>query len=91
MFRVTHARHDEAGDTLKLEGKLVEPCIGEVWDLVQNGEMARRPGLDLSGLTYVDAAGVELLDQLVEQGFRIFCSSPYVTELLRLRRNRSGT
>jgi hypothetical protein len=53
--------------------------------------MGRRPGLDLSGLTYVDTAGVDLLDQLVAQGFQIFFSSPYVTELLRLRRDRSGT
>jgi ABC-type transporter Mla MlaB component len=91
MFRVTHARHDETGDTLKLEGKLVEPWVSEVRNLVQNGEMGRRPGLDLSGLTYVDASGVDLLDQLVEQGFQVVFSAPYITELLRLRRDRSGT
>ena len=91
MFRVTHVRHDETGDTLKLEGKLVEPWVSEVRSLVQNGEMGRHPGLDVSGLTYVDAAGVDLLDQLVEQGFQVVSSSPYITELLRLRRDRSGT
>lgn len=91
MFRITHARHHETGDTFKLEGKLVEPWVSEVRNVVQNGQMRRRPGLDLSGLNYVDAAGVDLLDQLVEQGFQIVFSSPYVTELLRLRRNRRGT
>jgi hypothetical protein len=90
MFRVTHAKHDETGDTLKLEGKLVEPWVGEVQALVQSGQIERRPALDLSGLTYVDARGLDLLDQLVEQGFQVVFSSAYVAELMRLRRDRSG-
>jgi hypothetical protein len=43
--------------------------------------------LDLSGLSFVDRAGVELLQQLLRQGVRIHSCSPFVAELLHWDHN----
>ena len=40
------------------------------------------PSLDLSGLSFVDRRGAEMLQQLLRQGVRIHACSPFVAELL---------
>jgi hypothetical protein len=86
MLRVTQANGDHAGITLKLEGKLVEPWVSEVRELLAEQSVHHR--LDLASVSYVDGAGAELLRELVDRGVEIVSSSLYVTELLRTRRER---
>jgi ABC-type transporter Mla MlaB component len=88
MLRVTQAGGDQAGRTLKLEGKLVEPWVSEVRQLFNEAEQSPHRYLDLASVSYVDEAGTELLRELVGRGVEIVASSLYVTELLRLRRGR---
>ncbi len=88
MLRVTQANGDHTDITLKLEGKLVEPWVSEVRQLLDDADQSLRHRLDLASVSYVDGAGVELLGQLVDRGVEIVSSSLYVTELLRSRRER---
>ena len=91
MLRVTPSSHDQSGRTLKLEGKLVEPWVAEVRELLESTVMAAPVSLDVSSLSYVDDAGVEFLHQLVRRGFQLVGTTPYVAQLLRLRRERSDS
>jgi ABC-type transporter Mla MlaB component len=89
MLRVTHdANGDHAGITLKLEGKLIEPWVSEVRQLLDDADQSVHHRLDLASVSYVDVAGAELLRELVDRGVEIVSSSLYVTELLRSRRER---
>ncbi|HEV3302494.1 MAG TPA: hypothetical protein VG055_22755 [Planctomycetaceae bacterium] len=88
MLRVTQASGDQTGITLKLEGKLIEPWVSEVRQLFDNNQQSSHHRLDLASVSYVDHAGAELLRELVGRGVEIVASSPYVAELLRLRRER---
>jgi anti-anti-sigma regulatory factor len=70
--------------TIKLEGELLEPWVPTVRDACQR--RGRRPGrlcLDLAALTYADAAGVQLLRELVGEGVEIAACSSFVGALLR--------
>jgi anti-anti-sigma regulatory factor len=77
MLRIT-----EIGtDTLRLEGRLTGPWVDELRRLA-----AARPGplqLDLSGLTFADAAGAALLKDLAARGVVIRDSSRFLEQLLR--------
>ena len=83
MLKITRSEESERGDVLKLEGKLLGPWIdvlasacGEV-DLDPN-----RVKLDLGGLTYVDAEGVEFLRSLIREGTQVIACSEFVVKML---------
>ena len=80
VLRITRLAHSESVQTLQLEGKLLEPWVDEVRQAcAPSGGHSR---LDLSAVTFVDAAGVELLRELIRQGIEIAAYSGYVAELL---------
>jgi len=82
MLRITDSR----GDTKRvvmLEGKLLGAWVDEVRGLFVGIEVDSFPTLDLSSLSYVDRAGVEMLQELLGRGARIRACSPFVAELLR--------
>ena len=89
MLRVTQASTGENGAILKLEGKLIQPWVDEVSSLLNEGKLSDGSRLDLSSLTFIDEAGANLLLRLLGQGFQIESCSPYVAELLQLRRDRN--
>jgi anti-anti-sigma regulatory factor len=69
--------------TIKLEGAIRGPWVASVRDACD--ERDRRPGrlrLDLAAVSYVDAAGAQLLRDLVQAGFEIAACSAFVRELL---------
>ena len=69
---------------LKLEGKLLEPWIEEFDAVCTRVEIqSGHVGLDLADLTYADAAGIQLLRDLVQRGISISACSGFVAELLR--------
>jgi len=69
---------------IRLEGKLLRPWVDEVRKAcVSATDPACRTSLDLSALTFVDAAGEELLRKLIGQGVEVVACSSYVAELLR--------
>ncbi|MCG3127258.1 MAG: hypothetical protein CHACPFDD_02116 [Phycisphaerae bacterium] len=87
MLRITSSTKDGTA-WLKLEGKLVGPWVDECrMACARETGRDRRLALDLSEITFVDADGVRLLRELVEQGVDIPVRSNFVAELLRLERS----
>ena len=79
MLRITRMPGDSA-DTVRLEGKLLEPWLDEASRVVA---VAPSPvQLDLAGLRFVDEAGLRWLRQLQSRGAVIVSCSGFVAELL---------
>jgi anti-anti-sigma regulatory factor len=70
--------------TVKLEGVILGPWVDTVREACTSRRRGpRRLGLDLAAVTYVDAAGVRLLRDLIRAGVEIAACSSFVAELLR--------
>jgi len=83
MLRITRIAGADPTKTIKLEGKLLGPWVDEVRKAcAQAMAGSSRTRLDLSAVTFVDAAGVALLRELIRQGVEIAACSGYVAELL---------
>jgi hypothetical protein len=87
MLRITVSGQDSSCRILRLEGKLLQAWVDEVRRLVVAADDGSLPALDLSGLSYVDRTGAELLQQLLRQGFPLHSCSLFVAELLRGERD----
>jgi RNA polymerase sigma-70 factor (ECF subfamily) len=87
MLRIDHVSHAGQAPMLKLEGRLLGPWVEELRQACRS--LALRPErLDLSAVTFVDAAGTRLLAELIGQGVQVIACSGYVRELLD--REKSG-
>ena len=85
MLRLTRLGGAHLTQTIKLEGKLLRPWVDEVRKAcAPSTDAADRASLDLSALTFVDAAGEKLLRELIGQGIEVVACSSYVAELLRI-------
>ena len=85
MLIMTRSDRNDLTRTLKLEGKLLEPWIGELKSAC--GECPGSPHvvcLDLRDLTFVDAAGVRFLADLIHDGARVTACSEFVATVLHL-------
>ena len=87
MLRITQQRLDKSAIVLRLEGKLLEDWIDE---LLRSLRSATVEGsglqLDLSALTFADAAGQKVLAQLIDDGVTITACSGYVAALLHVEK-----
>jgi hypothetical protein len=84
MLRFTRIEGTHPTQTIRLDGKLLRPWVDEVRKTCASGtDPTGRASLDLSTLTFVDAAGEELLRELIGQGIELVACSSYVAELLR--------
>jgi hypothetical protein len=84
MLRITTIQRADAPVVLKLEGKLLEPWIGELDDACRRANAkAATTTLDLSGVSYVDIPGAIALRNLRRGGVQLVGGSPLVTELLK--------
>ncbi len=89
MLRITGIDLDAGSPirTLKLEGKLLGPWIDELRRTCE--EPQTPPGclrLDLAAVTFIDSAGVKLLDDLIQRGATIVGCSGFIADLLNGRR-----
>jgi ABC-type transporter Mla MlaB component len=87
------ARVDDSGSqttpALKLEGKLLGPWVIELSRACE--ELRVPPGvlcLNLSAVTFIDSAGLELLRDLIRRGTTISGCSGFIEELLS--ENKAG-
>ena len=86
MLKITRLSGKGRGLTIKLEGEILGPWVGAVRDaFTKQRRRSGRPRLDLAAVTYVDAAGVELLRDLMAEGVKIAACSSFVRELLQLK------
>ncbi len=70
MLRIT-VENGSRPATIKLEGKLSGPWVDELaraWNKFTADEPGRTIKVDLSEVTFIDAAGKKLLSSLVERG-----------------------
>jgi hypothetical protein len=82
MLKISVSEQDPSCRIIKLEGKLLQAWVDEVRRFCVEAEDGSLPSLDLSGLSFVDRRGAEMLQQLLRQGVRIHACSPFVAELL---------
>ena len=74
-------------ETLKLEGALVDGWVEELGNACAGTIAANcRIRLDLAAVTFVDAAGLQLLNDLLDQGAEVAACSAFVAELLHHHR-----
>lgn len=84
MLRITTVHDQHATPILKLEGKLLEPWIGELDEACRRATAGTStPTLDLTGLSFIDAPGTVALRNLRRRGARLVGCSPLVAELLK--------
>ena len=86
MMRVTRIAADDGGESLRVEGRLTHETVEEL-RMACEAMLAdgRSFDLDVSGLRFVDPAGVTLLRGLERRGTRLGGCSGFVGELLRER------
>ena len=83
MLRIARLSPQGRELTTKLEGELVAPWVGAARDAgAARGPRPRCP--DLAAVPYVDAAGVQLLRDLLAEGVEIVACSSFVGALLHL-------
>jgi anti-anti-sigma regulatory factor len=70
--------------TIRLEGEILAAWVAAVRETcTPRSRRSRRLRLDLAAVTYADAAGVQLLRDLMGEGVEIAACSNFVSELLR--------
>lgn len=87
MLMITRSEGSDLTRTLKIEGKLLAPWIGELESACCEPHVT--PGrvcLDLRDLTFIDAAGARFLASLIREGARVIACSGFVAEMLHLER-----
>jgi anti-anti-sigma regulatory factor len=83
VLKITRLSHKGRGLTIKLEGEIVGAWVAAARDACATpGRRPRR--LDLAAVTYVDAAGVQWLGELMAEGVEIAACSNFVRALLHL-------
>jgi ABC-type transporter Mla MlaB component len=88
MLKIT--RLSENG-VMKLEGQLLEPWVGIVRDAcIKGSQQNQRPRLDLAAVSYVDAAGAQILCDLINEGVEIVAWSTFIGTLLYLETPHGG-
>ena len=86
MLRITPGPVDQTPAVVKLEGKLLAPWVEELREACHERGPGQALELDLTDVTYVDAAGIELLQELMRQGVTLRGCSRFVAELLHLEK-----
>ena len=83
MLKITRLSRNVPVLTIKLEGEILGPWVGVVRDAcTKRGRRSARLSLDLAAVTYADAAGVQLLRDLVGEGIEIAACASFIAELL---------
>lgn len=84
MLKITRRPRRGRILTIKLEGEILEPWVDAVREACTTG--GRRPRilrLNLAAVRYADAAGTQVLRELIRAGAEISECSGYIRELLQ--------
>ena len=84
MLKISQAGKANHSVTLKLEGRVVGPWVGELRQfcetLLTEGRVLK---LDLTDVSFADARGVAALSSFKSRGVELANSSPFVEEQLK--------
>jgi hypothetical protein len=85
VLKITEIARNDSGRAFKLEGKLLGPWVDELRSVcLQPLDRLEQVSLDLATVTFMNAAGAELLHELIRRGIIITRCSAFVAELLRV-------
>ncbi len=88
MLRISQAEKANHSVTLKLEGRVVGPWVGELRQVCETHlSEGRALKLDLAEVTFADADGVAVLTGFKTRGVTLKDCSPFVDEQLRSTAN----
>ena len=76
MFKIT-TRNDSGTITLVVDGKLARACVGELDKCWQAARLLEPEGailMDLTGVTFIDETGKQLLARMHEDGTGFLCT-----------------
>ena len=86
MLKISQAGKANHSVTLKLEGRVVGPWVGELRQVCETHlSEGRALKLDLTDVTFADADGVVTLASLKSRGVTVTNCSPFVEEQLKAR------
>src|SRR5262245_990631 len=93
MIRITPMQDDSTVARVRVEGRITEQTGEELSRACEAVFAAHRPLLlDLSGVQFVDPAGIAVFHHLVQKGAVLTGCSGFLTELLRVSTaDRRGT
>jgi len=84
MLKISRAGKGNHSVTLKLEGRVVGPWVGELRQVCETLlSEGRALKLDLADVTFADADGVAVLTGFKTRGVTLKNCSPFVDEQLR--------
>ena len=84
MLKVIDSGRQDGFTVLRLEGRVVGPWVEELRQASQKARGLREPlRLDLGEVSYLDAAGIDLLCELAGEGVALVNASAFVAEQLR--------
>ena len=85
MLRITVVESSAHAVMLRVEGRIAGPWVEELRTTcnVHTGPNPVQLDLELEDVSFADAAGVDYLKELREQGVRLFRTSPFLMELLK--------
>ena len=84
MLKISQAGKANHSVTLKLEGRVVGPWVGELRQVCETLLTKGRPlKLDLADVTFADASGVAALSSFKSRGVAFANCSPFVEEQLK--------
>lgn len=85
VLRITYINESKS-PTLKLEGKLAGPWVGEVektWRSIQQPLEGQALAVDLNEVSFIDRSGEKLLKQMHASGVVLFAEGLYIRGRLR--------
>jgi hypothetical protein len=83
VLKITEIAVNDSGRMFKVEGRLLGLWVDELKNVcTQPLDRLEQVGLDLAAVTFLDAAGTDLLRQLIRRGIIITQCSAFVAELL---------
>jgi anti-anti-sigma regulatory factor len=87
VLKITEVSRSDSAITFKLEGKVLAPWVDELRRIcTEPPDSSRQIYLDLGAVTFLDAAGVKLMRELIRQGIAITQCSGFIAELLHVDR-----
>ena len=84
MLKISQTGTPNHSITLKLEGRVIGPWVGELRRICEPLLAEERAlGLDMAEVSYVDAEGVAALNGLKSRGVKLKNCSPFVEQQIK--------
>lgn len=84
MVRISEFSSSDGNQGIKLEGRVVGPCVTEVERYCQRIlSQGMTLTIDMGEVSFLDREGVGLFRELIGQRVRLFNCSPFLNELLK--------